>query len=143
MSNTHTGMSFSMQRESAVESMTSSRRFMRSRGSISSNFVASGCFRGSASYTPSTRYLAMSRTFACISAARSAAVVSVVMYGLPVPAAKMTTMPLSRWWSARRKMYGSATSWMSMAVMVRVSTPWRSNASWSASALMTVASIPA
>ena len=37
-----------------------------------------------------------------ISSARNAAVVSVVKYGLPVPAAKMTTRPFSMWRIARR-----------------------------------------
>ena len=45
-----------------------------------------------------------------ISSARSAAAVSVVKNGLPVPAAKITTRPFSRWRMARRRMYGSATS---------------------------------
>ena len=39
-----------------------------------------------------------------ISRARSAAAVSVVKYGLPVPAAKITTRPFSRWRIARRRM---------------------------------------
>ncbi len=79
---------------------------------------------------------------AWISSARSAAVVSVVKYGLPVPAAKMTVRPFSRWRMARRRMYGSATSFISMADMTRVKTPCASIASWSASAFMTVASMP-
>src|SRR4029077_16445538 len=44
-----------------------------------------------------------------ISAARSAAVVSVVKYGLPVPAAKRTMRPFSRWRTARRGGTGSPT----------------------------------
>ena len=55
--------------------------------------------------------------------ARSAAAVSVVKYGLPVPAAKMTTRPFSRWRMARRRMNGSATARISMAVTTRVTTP--------------------
>ena len=43
---------------------------------------------------------------------------------------------------ARRRMYGSASDSIRMAVMTRVSTPIFSSTSWSASALMTVASIP-
>ena len=81
-------------------------------------------------------------TSAPISTARKAAAVSVVKYGLPVPAAKMTTRPFSRWRRARRRMYGSATSFMAMALMTRVGTPAFSRASWSASAFMTVASMP-
>src|SRR3989442_4739881 len=42
-------------------------------------------------------------TSASISTARSAAVVSVVKYGLPVPAARMTTLPFSRCRTARRR----------------------------------------
>jgi hypothetical protein len=80
---------------------------------------------------------------AWISAARSAAAVSVVKNGLPVPAAKITTRPFSRWRIARRRMYGSATSDTSRADMTRVSAPSRSSASCSASALRSVASMPA
>ena len=43
---------------------------------------------------------------------------------------------------ARRRMYGSATSFMPMAVMTRVGTPAFSSASWSARPFMTVASMP-
>ena len=39
-------------------------------------------------------------------------------------------------------MYGSATDSMRIAVMTRVSTPIFSSTSWSARALITVASIP-
>ena len=67
---------------------------------------------------------------------------SVEKYGLPVPAAKMTTRPFSRWRIARRRMYGSATWRISMAVITRVGTPAFSSASCMASELMTVASIP-
>ncbi len=55
-----------------------------------------------------------------ISTARSAAAVSVVKYGLPVPATKIATRPFSRWRIARRRMYGSATSFMAIAVITRV-----------------------
>ncbi len=68
---------------------------------------------------------------------------SVVKNGLPVPAAKMTTRPFSRCRMARRRMYGSATSETTSAERTRVSAPRRSSASWSASALRTVASMPA
>ena len=51
--------------------------------------------------------------------------------------------PFSRCRIARRRMYGSATSETSSAESTRVSAPGRSSASWSASALRTVASIPA
>jgi hypothetical protein len=57
--------------------------------------VAVGSFFGSALYTPST-LVAFSTTCAPISAPRSAAAVSVVKNGLPVPAAKITTLPSSR-----------------------------------------------
>ena len=62
--------------------------------------------------------------------------------GLPVPAAKMMTRPFSRWRMARRRMYGSATDSMRIAVITRVLTPTFSSTSCSASALMTVASMP-
>ena len=53
---------------------------------------------------PSTPFLAISSTSACISSARSAAAVSELKYGLPVPAAKITMRPFSRWRIARRRM---------------------------------------
>jgi len=77
------------------------------------------------------------------STARKAAVVSVLMYGLPVPDANIITRPFSKWRMARRRMYGSATALISMAVWARVAIFRCSSASWSASELMTVASIPA
>ena len=43
---------------------------------------------------------------------------------------------------ARRRMYGSASSSMRMAVMTRVSMPLRSSTSCTASALITVPSMP-
>ena len=79
---------------------------------------------------------------AWISTARSAAAVSVVKNGLPVPAAKITTRPFSRWRIARRRMYGSATSAIVIADCTRVWTPCFSRASWIGSALRTVASMP-
>jgi hypothetical protein len=48
--------------------------------------------------------VAFSTTSAPISTARSAAVVSVVKKGLPVPAANTTTRPFSRWRIARLRM---------------------------------------
>ena len=94
------------------------------------------------SYTPSTLFLAISIASAWISSARSAAAVSVVKNGLPVPDAKITTRPFSRWRIARRRMYGSATSWISIADSTRVWTCSCSSASCSASAFRTVASMP-
>ena len=67
---------------------------------------------------------------------------SVEKNGLPVPAAKMMSRPFSRWRMARRRMYGSASDSIRMAVMTRVSTPIFSSTSCSARALMTVASMP-
>ena len=49
-------------------------------------------------------FVALKKASALISAARSAAAVSVVKKGLPVPAPKMTTRPRSRWRIARRRM---------------------------------------
>src|SRR5438094_833214 len=74
--------------------------------------------------------------------ARRAPAVSVVKKGFPVPAAKMTTRPFSRCRMARRRMYGSATARISIAESTRVCKPAFSSASWSASALITVASMP-
>jgi len=54
----------------------------------------------------------------------------------------MTTRPFSRWRTARRRMYGSAIAFSSMAESTRVSTPFCSRTSWRAMLLMTVASIP-
>ncbi len=67
-------------------------------------------------------------TSAPISIARRLAAVSVVKYGLPVPAAKITTRPFSRWRIARRRMYGSQTECISMAESTRVLTPSCSSA---------------
>ena len=74
--------------------------------------------------------------------ADGAAAVSVVKNGFPVPEAKITIRPFSRWRIARRLMKGSATSEIVMADWTRVSAPAFSSASWSASAFRTVASIP-
>ena len=63
------------------------------------------------------------------SAALSAAVVSVEKKGLPVPAANITTTFFVRWAIARLLMYGSATSFISMAVCTLVGMPIASNAS--------------
>ena len=90
---------------------------------------------------PST-LVAFRMTSALISIARSAAAVSVLKYGLPVPAPNTTTRPFSRWRMARRRMNGSATARISIAVTTRVTTPCCSSASCSASALITVASMP-
>src|SRR4030065_426241 len=71
------------------------------------NFLAFLWTRGSFSYTPSTR-VAFKMASALISIARGAAAVSVVKYGLPVPAAKMTTLPFSTCRRARRRRRGPA-----------------------------------
>ena len=68
---------------------------------------------------PST-LVAFRMTSAPISFARSAAVVSVEKNGLPVPATKMTTCRRSSWSMARRRMNGSATLSMWIAVWTRV-----------------------
>ena len=67
---------------------------------------------------------------------------SVVKYGLPVPATMTTTRPFSRCRIARRRMYGSQISFMAMALMTRVGQPDCSSASWMARPFMTVASMP-
>ncbi len=76
------------------------------------------------------------------SEARSAAAVSVVKNGLPVPAAQITTRPFSMWRMARRRMNGSQMVSMGMADWTRVCTPSSSNALCMASELMTVANMP-
>ena len=96
---------------------------------------------GSALYTPST-LVALSTTSAPISAPRSAAAVSVVKNGLPVPAAKTTTLPSSRYCSALGRTYGSTTCSIAMADITRAVMPaWRI-VSASASEFITVASMP-
>ena len=67
---------------------------------------------------PST-WVALSSTSAPISAARSAAVVSVVKNGLPCPPARITTRPFSRWRMVRSGMKGSATCCIAMALCTR------------------------
>src|ERR687892_585343 len=62
-----------MHNESAVVSMTSRRRSMASRWVSSGRNFASGFWRGSPSYTPSTEFFAMRIASAPISSARSAA----------------------------------------------------------------------
>lgn len=84
-------------------------------------------------------------TSALISEALSAAAVSVVKSGFPIPAPippKITTLPFSRWRMARRLMYGSATSCIISAVWTRVSTPIFSSEAWSNTAFITAAIIP-
>src|SRR5690606_28001145 len=98
------GMPLSMQSDVAVASITPSRSLRRSKYSNRSYFSAAGSRRGSAESTPSTPRLAMRITSASTSAARKAAAVSVVKYGLPVPAAKTTTRPFSRCRMARLRM---------------------------------------
>ena len=71
-----------MQRLVAVESITARPRFNTSMYSRLSNFFACGFLFGSESYTPSVFFLPIKITSASISAARSAAVVSVEKYGL-------------------------------------------------------------
>ena len=79
---------------------------------------------------------------AWISSARWAATVSVVKYGMPAPAPKITTRPFSRCRIARRGMYGSATWAIEIAVWTRVSMPSFSRKSCSARQFITVPSMP-
>ena len=67
---------------------------------------------------------------------------SVVKNGLPVPAAKITTLPFSMCRSARRRMKGSQSEAMGIADWTRVGTLAFSSAFCIARALMTVASMP-
>src|SRR5712692_1908100 len=82
------------------------------------NFAAGTC-SGSASKIPSTR-VAFRITSALISMARKAAAVSVEKYGFPVPAAKITTRFFSRCRIARRRINGSETWCISMALSTPV-----------------------
>ncbi len=96
-SNTMIGNSLSMQNVIAVESITFRPLLRISKWVTWESLTAVGSSRGSALYTPSTPECVPFRmASAPISAARNAAVVSVVKYGLPVPAAKTTTLPFSR-----------------------------------------------
>src|ERR1039457_6170 len=124
-----------------VASMTASDLDRTSRYETSRYITAPGNCKGSLSYTPSTR-VALAITSARISRARRVAAVSVEKYGFEVPPAKTQTRPFSRWRRARRRMYGSATSCISMALMTRVCTPICSKASCNDRELMTVASMP-
>ncbi len=70
---------------------------------------------------PSTPpWVPFNRTSASISTALSAAVVSVVKNGFPVPAAKMTTRSFSKCRIALRRMYSSAICGMAIALWTRV-----------------------
>lgn len=62
--------------------------------------------------------------------------------GLPVPAAKMTTVFWANLCSALRRMKGSATFFISIADITVQSTPMCERAPSRASAFMTVASMP-
>ena len=104
MLKTWIGRALSMHSDSAVESITRRPCSMASMCVSSGRNFASGTTAGSASYTPSTPCLAIRIASAWISSARSAAAVSVVKNGLPVPAAKITTRPFSRCRIARRRM---------------------------------------
>src|SRR5690242_15646009 len=140
---TYSGTRLSMHSDSAVVSMTFRPRSIASRWVSSGIRRASGFSRGSESSTPSTPFLPIRMPCAPISSARRAAAVSVVKNGLPVPAAKITTRPFSRWRIARRRMYGSATWDTLIADCTRVCTPSCSSASEIVSAFRSVASIPA
>src|SRR5271166_2190538 len=76
------------------------------------------------------------------SAARSAAPVSVVKNGLPVPPARMITRFLTRCASAAWREYGWQSDGMATAESTRAAWPIFSSAPSIASAFMTVASIP-
>ena len=113
-----------MQSESAVVSITRRPRSIASRCVSAGRNVAFGSVRRVAVVDALDRRSSPIRiASAPISSARSAAAVSVVKNGLPVPAAKMTTRPFSRCRIARRRMYGSATSETSSAERTRVSAP--------------------
>ena len=130
-----------MQSDVAVESITFKSWFNISKYDISSYFIAFGSSFGSAEYTPSIVF-ASNITSESVSAALSAAPVSVEKYGFPVPQENITTLPLSKCFIAYLFMYGSAISLISIAVWSLVYIPLASNASWRANAFIDVASIP-
>src|SRR3989304_4137339 len=94
-SKTMIGRLLSMHREIAGASITLMFLCRTSMEVSSLNFLAFLWTRGSLSYTPATR-VAFKMASALISIAPSAAAVSGVKYGLPVPAATMTPLPFAR-----------------------------------------------
>src|SRR6185369_12411733 len=130
--NTSIGSLLSRHRASAAVSMTRRPSRTASSNVTDSSLRALGSVRGSAVYTPSTPFLLISTISAWISSARWAATVSVLKYGMPAPAPKITTRPFSRCRIARRGIYGSATCAIVIADCTRVSTPSFSRKSCSA-----------
>ena len=74
--------------------------------------------------------------------ARKLAVESVVKYGLPIPAPKITTLPFSKCLTALRRINGSQTCCISIPDIKRVYNPTFSKALCKAIPLITVANIP-
>ena len=102
---------------------------------------ADGSFSGSAVNTPSTR-VPFRISSAPISAARRLAAVSVVKYGFPVPAPKITTRPFFEVPDGPASDEGLGDLLHLDAESSRDSTPSCSMASCSAIALIIVASMP-
>jgi len=90
------GMLLSMHRVSAVLSMTVRPLVRTSRYEKMGESGRSGV-PDRVGGVDAVDLVALSSTSAPISAARSAAVVSVVKNGLPCPPARITTRPFSRW----------------------------------------------
>ena len=86
------GKLFSLHKLIAVKSIIFKFLLITSIYEISSYFVAPGFFSGSESKTPSTLVPLMIAS-AFISTALNDAAVSVLKYGCPVPAPKITTLP--------------------------------------------------
>ena len=87
-------MLFSLQRAKAAVSMTLIFCSIAESKVSESYLMADGSCIGSLEYMPST-FVALKTISAPISIALSAAAVSVVKHGLPVPAEKMTTLPFA------------------------------------------------
>lgn len=120
--NTIKGILLSLHNDVAVESITFKSLFNISKYVISLYSTASGSNFGSAEYTPSVVF-ASNITSESVSAALNAAAVSVEKYGLPVPHAKITTLPFSKCFVAFLFIYGSAISLISIAVCNLVYIP--------------------
>ena len=94
--NTIIGRLFSSLNVKAVISITFKPFAITSLKVIVSNLTASLFSSGSILYIPSTR-VPFRMASASISMALKTAAVSVVKYGFPVPAPKITTRPFSKW----------------------------------------------
>ena len=126
--NTNNGILLSLHSAVAVESITFKSFSSTSKYDILSYFSAVGSSFGSAEYTASIAF-PNNIMSAFISVALNTAAVSVVKYGCPVPHANITTLPLSKCFSAFLIINGSAIYLISIAVCTLEFTPLASKAS--------------